>query len=68
VEPSPTHLEVESRFRELVGEAGLAEPDDVAYSPGSVTFLWHADRLAVVVDLDPGAVSDASGAGRTAGP
>jgi hypothetical protein len=48
----PTHEEVEQRFRELIAEAGLPDPDDVAYEPRSVVFLWNEQHVAVAVDLD----------------
>jgi hypothetical protein len=52
VQPSATHQQVELRFRELVGEAGLASPDRVDYVPGSVIFYWDEPRVAVYVDFD----------------
>jgi hypothetical protein len=48
----PTHAEVEARFRGLLRDAQLPEPDDSAHEPGSVTFYWHGPKVAVVVDLD----------------
>jgi hypothetical protein len=48
----PTHEEVERRFRDLIVEAGLPDPDDVAYEPRSVVFLWNEQHVAVAVDLD----------------
>lgn len=48
----PTHEEVEQRLRDLIADAGLPDPDDVAYEPRSVVFLWKEQQLAVAVDLD----------------
>ena len=50
--PMPTHEEVEARFRQLLRDANLPEPDDAAREPGSVTFYWHGPKVAVIVDLD----------------
>jgi hypothetical protein len=46
------HTEVEARFRQLLKDAELPEPDEVEYEPGAVVFLWHATKTAVVVDFD----------------
>jgi hypothetical protein len=46
------HRDVESRFRELLADAELPEPDDVGYEPESVVFYWHEPKTAVVVDFD----------------
>jgi hypothetical protein len=48
------HQRAETRFRELLASAGIAEPDAVEYEPGSVLFLWHDRKLAVFVDLASG--------------
>jgi hypothetical protein len=50
----PTHEEVEARFRRLLRDADLPEPDGAAREPGSVTFYWHGPKVAVIVDLDDG--------------
>jgi hypothetical protein len=52
MEPSPRHQVAEAQFRQLLHSVDLAPPDDVTYAPASLTFLWHAPKLAVVVDLD----------------
>jgi hypothetical protein len=52
VQPSARHEQVERSFRQLVGDAGLACPDRVAYVQGSVIFYWDRQRLAVYVDFD----------------
>jgi hypothetical protein len=48
----PTHAEVETRFRKLLRDAELPEPDDAAHEPDSIVFYWHGPKVAVVVDLD----------------
>jgi hypothetical protein len=49
------HREVEARFRQLLADASLPEPDAVEYEPASVVFFWHAPKAAVVVDFDDAA-------------
>jgi hypothetical protein len=46
------HQEIEARFREVIAEAALPEPDAVEYEPESVVFLWHGPKVAVFVDFD----------------
>ena len=46
------HREAESRFRRLLTDAALPEPDDVEYEPESVVFYWRAPKVAVFVDFD----------------
>jgi hypothetical protein len=46
------HHEVEERFRKLLQDAGLPEPDDVQHEPQSVIFFWHDQKVAVCVDLE----------------
>jgi hypothetical protein len=52
VAPTTRHDEIETRFRALVDDAELPAPDSVSYEPESVTFYWHGQKLAVVVDFD----------------
>jgi hypothetical protein len=52
VATTPTHQEVETRFRTLLADADLPAPEDVGYEPESVVFYWHEPKLAVVVDFD----------------
>ena len=52
MQPSAKHEEVEQRFRELVGDAGLDAPDRVAYEECAVIFYWDGPRVAVAVDFD----------------
>jgi hypothetical protein len=49
---TPRHQEAETRFRALLEEGGIEPPDAIEYGAESVTFLWTAQKLAVVVDLD----------------
>jgi hypothetical protein len=42
----------ETRFRELLAAEGLAQPDEVERRPDELVFLWHDQKLAVVVELD----------------
>ena len=46
------HREVELRFRDLLAEAELPEPDDVGYELESVVFYWHEQKVAVAIDFD----------------
>ena len=46
------HRDAESRFRKLLTDAALPEPDDVEYEPASVVFFWHEPKVAVFVDFD----------------
>jgi hypothetical protein len=50
----PRHREAEARFRSLITEAELAQPDAVEYREASLVFLWHGPKVAIVVDLDEG--------------
>jgi hypothetical protein len=52
VAPTTRHDEIEVRFRALMDEADLPAPDRVSYESASVTFYWHEQKLAVVVDFD----------------
>lgn len=50
--PTARHHSAEKAFRTLIVEGEFAEPDEVEYTESSVVFLWHATKLAVVVDLE----------------
>ena len=50
--PTPRHQEAEARFRELVRNADLDQPDEVEYRHDELVFLWHGPKVAVVVELD----------------
>jgi hypothetical protein len=51
----PTHEEVEARFRRLLRDAELPEPDDAAHEPDSIVFYWHGPKVAVIVELEEAA-------------
>ena len=53
MQPTARHLTAESRFRDLLREAELAEPDRVDYALEELTFFWEESKVAVVVELDP---------------
>jgi hypothetical protein len=42
----------ETRFRELLAAEGLAEPDAIERRSDELVFLWHDQKLAVVVELE----------------
>ena len=46
-------LETELRFRKLLEEGGLEPPDEVLHEtdPDELVFLWHEEKVAVVVEL-----------------
>jgi hypothetical protein len=50
--PTTRHHSAERAFRRLIADGEFAEPDEVEYTETTVVFLWHASKLAVVVDLD----------------
>jgi hypothetical protein len=52
MEITARHQEVEARFRALVTDNQLPEPDGVRYEPDAVVFLWEEPKLAVCVDFD----------------
>lgn len=58
--PAPSPAVAEQRFRRLLADHDLPEPDWVEHSPGEVTFFFAEPRIAVVVQLD-GEVSVAPG-------
>ena len=39
-------------MRELLAEAGLPAPDDVAHVSRAVIFLWYETKAFVLVDLE----------------
>ncbi|HEX8744588.1 MAG TPA: hypothetical protein VF712_15800 [Thermoleophilaceae bacterium] len=45
---------VERDFLPLAAQAGLPEPDEVNYREDEeeVEFVWHEQKLAVIVELD----------------
>ncbi|HEY8467971.1 MAG TPA: hypothetical protein VIL04_14335 [Solirubrobacterales bacterium] len=50
----PTPEAAERRFRELLRENGIDQPDSVEHDPlaNELVFLWEDAKLAVVLDLD----------------
>jgi hypothetical protein len=52
MQPTPRHAQVETRFRALLDDAGLAPPDRVEHGPTSIVFCWDGPRVAVIVDFD----------------
>jgi hypothetical protein len=60
MDPTPRHHSAEQAFRQLIVEGEFADPDDVEYTESSVVFLWHATKLAVVVDLEDEPLADAA--------
>ena len=49
---SSRHDEVEDRFLDLLDDAGLPGPDDVAHLSRALVFVWYEPRALVLVDLD----------------
>ena len=47
-----THAAHEGRLRRLLAENDLPMPDEVVHRPGEVVFLYHAQKLAVVFEVD----------------
>jgi len=59
MQPNTRHRAVESRFRQLITDAELPQPDIVEYFCESVLFRWEGPKVAVAVDFDdlPGTCS-----------
>ena len=51
---SPTPEEAEARFRALVDQGDLPQPDRVDYHAGrrELMFRWDTEEIVVVVELD----------------
>ena len=49
---TPRHQEAETRFRALLRDGGIEEPDAVEYATDSLTFFWTGPKVAGSVDLD----------------
>ena len=47
-----THAAHEERLRQLLAENDLPMPDEVVHRLGEVVFLYHAQKLAVVFEVD----------------
>ena len=52
-----TTTEAAQRMLGLLRSSGLPEPDAIEHGEHGVSFLWLDQKVAVVVDLDDGAVS-----------
>ena len=52
-EDPPTPEEAERRFRELLEDADLREPDEIRYDPENdeLVCFWHEDALVVHIEL-----------------
>ncbi len=51
---TPTREDVERRMRQLIRDADMRQPDEVRpHEDGGIVCLWHEEKLAVVVDLEP---------------
>jgi hypothetical protein len=50
--PTPTTAEAEERLRRLLAENDLPMPDEVVHRPAEVVFLYHAQKLAFVFEID----------------
>ena len=48
----PTHAEAEERLRQLLVENDLPMPDEVVHRPAEVVFLYHAQKLAFVFEIE----------------
>ena len=49
---STRHRQIETRMRELLADANLPAPDDVAHVSRAVIFVWYDTKAFVLVDLD----------------
>lgn len=51
----PNPQQMERRFRELLDESGIEQPDRVEHCPDAheIVFYWEDERVAVVLDLKP---------------
>jgi hypothetical protein len=47
-----TPTTTETRFRALLAAEGLAQPDAIEHRSNELVFLWHDQKLAVVVELE----------------
>jgi hypothetical protein len=48
-------IAAEVRMRKLLAEAGLPDPDQIEYGHSCIRLLWHDQKAAVVIDLEPSA-------------
>ena len=56
--PDANQSQAEGRFLALLIHAGLPLPDEVERHTTELVFLWHATRVAVVVELDRDEMDD----------
>lgn len=54
--PRPTPEAAERRFRDLLRESGLDQPDCVEHDPlaNELIFMWEDRKVAIVLELDDG--------------
>jgi hypothetical protein len=50
--PTPTTAQAEERLRRLLAENDLPMPNEVVHRPAEIVFLYHAQKLAFVFELD----------------
>jgi hypothetical protein len=50
--PTTRHREIETRFHELLSDAGVPLPDETAHLSRAVIFVWFDSKAFVLVDLD----------------
>jgi hypothetical protein len=60
MDPSDHARDAETRFRQLLADNDLPEPDEVEHRPGELLFLYHDRKLAVVVELAQSSSSSSS--------
>jgi len=55
-----TPNQVEARFRQVLAEGDMEQPDEVEFDPAAneLIFFWHEPKLAVVLELDSNAPLD----------
>ncbi len=53
----PSRDDAEHAMRRLLRDHDLPEPDEVLDHEDGIVCLWHESKVAVVVELEPPAVS-----------
>jgi hypothetical protein len=54
----PIREQAERAMRQLLADHDLPEPDEILdHDDGGIVCLWHEPKVAVVVDLEPGAAA-----------
>ena len=51
--PTPQHEDTRRRFVAIAHEAGLPDPDEIEYRDTEIEFVWHAEKLVIVLDEIP---------------